>query len=76
MVGVPAVVGVAHERLLAAVALVRGRYTAALPGVPTRVRRATSREPILLDFAARGDTPPGAGTILDIGKFRSNIHTV
>ena len=52
VVGVPAVVGGAHERLPATAVLVRGRYTAALPVVPTRVRRATSHEPPLLGFAA------------------------
>jgi hypothetical protein len=55
VVAVPTVVGVTPDRLPAAVALVRGRYAAALPVVLTRVCCATSQEPPLLDFAA----PPG-----------------
>jgi hypothetical protein len=79
VVAVPAVVGVAPDHLPAAVALVRGRYAAALPVVLTRVCRATSHEPSLLDFAAlpgRVYGAPDAGTILDICKPYSNIHTV
>ena len=60
MVAVPTVVGVIPDRLPAAVVLVRGCYTAALPVVLTRVCRATSHEPPLLDFAARpGEFRPG-----------------
>ena len=60
VVAVPTVVGVTPDRLPAAVALVRGRYAAALPVVLTRVCCATSQEPPPLDFAARpGRYSPG-----------------
>ena len=60
------------DRLPAAVVLVRGCYTAALPVVLTRVCRATSHEPPLLDFAAR----PGKSSAQGLAQSLTFAHPV